>query len=156
MRRYRSAFSSGSVWANARYRLGGTALNSTSIDFDKITPSVNLPASFLADSISAFCAGESSRNRAIFSTSSGGIDKHSHHSIMLSIGSAALGRSSMFCVANQYQAPNFLHIFVTFTTYGDSKGLRVMMWPSSVTLRIGLPRNWSRSAMLLTVLISEI
>ena len=47
---------------------------------------MNLPA-LRAESISAFCAGESSRNRAIFSTSSGGIDRQIHHSIMLSMGS---------------------------------------------------------------------
>src|SRR3546814_12030886 len=74
---------------------------------DRITPSVNLPASLRADSINAFCAGDSSRNRAIFSTSSGGIDRQIHHSIILSMGSAALGRSSTFCVASQNQAPNF-------------------------------------------------
>ena len=77
---------------------------------------MNLPASLRADSISAFCAGFSSRKRAIFSTSSGGIDRQIHHSIMLSMGSAALGRSSMFCVASQYQAPSLRHIFVIFTT----------------------------------------
>jgi hypothetical protein len=83
---------------------------------ERMTPSVNFPASLRAESISAFCAGESSRNRAIFSTSSGGIDRQIHHSIMLSMGSAARGRSSMFCVASQNQAPNLRHIFVIFTT----------------------------------------
>ncbi len=81
-----------------------------------MTPSLNLPASLRADSISAFCAGESSRNLAIFSTSSGGIDRQIHHSIMLSMGSAALGRSSMFCVASQYHAPSLRHILVILTT----------------------------------------
>src|SRR3546814_6568915 len=46
---------------------------------ERMTPSVNFPASLRAESISAFCAGESSRNRAIFSTSSGGIDRQIHH-----------------------------------------------------------------------------
>ena len=59
----------------------------------------------------------------------------------------------MFCVASQNQAPNLRHIFVIFTTYGASSGFFVMMWPSSVTLMIGRPRYWSRSAMLFTVLM---
>src|SRR3546814_5716442 len=90
-----------------------------------------------ADSINAFCAGDSSRKRAIFSTSSGGIDRQIHHSIILSMGSAALGKSSTFCVASQNQAPSFLHILVILTTYGASNGFLVMIWPSSVTLMIG-------------------
>ena len=81
-----------------------------------MTPSVNFPDSFRAESISAFCAGESSRNLAIFSTSSGGIDRQIHHSIIDSMGSAARGRSSIFCVASQNQAPSLRHIFVILTT----------------------------------------
>jgi hypothetical protein len=74
------------------------------------TPSLNFPVSFRAESISAFCAGESSRKRAIFSTSSGGTPRQIHHSIMFNIGSAALGKLPMFCVASQYQAPSSRHI----------------------------------------------
>jgi len=72
---------------------------------------------------------------------------------MLSIGSAAFGKSSRFCVASQNHAPSFRHILVILTTYGASSGFLVMMCPSSVTLMIGRPRNWSRSAMLFTVLM---
>ncbi|MNF83840.1 hypothetical protein D3C84_661730 [compost metagenome] len=83
--------------------------------FDSTTPSVNLPFSLRADSIIDFCAGESSRKRAIFSTSSGGIFKQIHHSIMFSSAEASGGTSSTFWVAIQNQAPNFLHILVIFT-----------------------------------------
>ena len=83
---------------------------------ERMTPSVYLPASLRAESISAFCAGVSSRKRAIFSTSSGGMLRQIHHSIMFSIGSAAFGRSSRFCVASQNQAPSLRHIFVILTT----------------------------------------
>ena len=81
-----------------------------------MTPSLNLPASLRAESISAFCEALSSRKRAIFSTSSGGIDRQIHHSIMLSMGSAAFGKSSRFCVASQNQAPSLRHILVILTT----------------------------------------
>ena len=81
-----------------------------------MTPSLNLPASLRAESISAFCEALSSRKRAIFSTSSGGIDRQIHHSIMLSMGSAAFGRSSVFCVASQNRAPSLRHILVILTT----------------------------------------
>ena len=86
------------------------------------------------------------------STSSGGIDRQIHHSIMLSMGSAA--RQIVDVLRRQPEpgaqlAPHF----VIFTTYGASSGFFVMMWPSSVTLMIGRPRYWSRSAMLFTVLM---
>src|SRR5258708_38239775 len=101
--------------ASARWRLGGTARKRTSIDFDRMTPSEYLPTSLRADSMSAFCAGDNLRKRAIFSTSSGGMLRQIHHSIMLSLDSAAFGTSSMFCVDSQNQAPSLRHIFVIFT-----------------------------------------
>ncbi|MDF5794500.1 hypothetical protein P4203_02800 [Pseudomonas aeruginosa] len=75
---------------------------------------MNLPLSLRAESIIDFCAGDSSRNSEIFSTSSGGMFRHNHHSIMFSIGAPEAGMSSMFWVASQNQAPSFRHILVIF------------------------------------------
>ncbi|MOA51483.1 hypothetical protein D3C78_1746370 [compost metagenome] len=107
----------------------------------------------LADNNRAFCAGVSFLNRAISSISAGGMFKQIHHSIMLSMVCAAGGKSARFCVASQNQAPSLRHIFVPLTTNGASSGLLVMIWPSSVTMMIGRPKYWSRSAMLFTVFI---
>ncbi|MNN73274.1 hypothetical protein D3C81_1893800 [compost metagenome] len=91
--------------------------------------------------------------RAISSISAGGMFRQIHHSIMLSMVCAASGKSARFCVASQNQAPSLRHIFVPLTTKGASNGFLVMMWPSSVTMMIGRPRYWSRSARLFTVFI---
>lgn len=88
---------------------------------------MNLPASFLSESIKAFCEGVSSRKRAIFSTSSGGMLRQTYHSIILSMGSAAFGRSSEVLSGEPVEAPSFRHIFVIFTTYGANSGFFVII-----------------------------
>src|SRR5690349_17743476 len=102
--------------ASAKYRLGGTALKRISSDLDKITPSEYFPVSFRADRINAFCDSFSLRNRAIFSTSSGGMLKRMIHSIMLRSISNSSGKSSTFWVDSQNQVLSFRHILVILAT----------------------------------------
>ncbi len=76
-----------------------------------MTPSLNLPASLRAESISAFCAGvEFAEARDLLHL----VGRHRQADPPLDhvehgLGGAC-GRSSMFCVASQNQAPSLRHI----------------------------------------------
>ena len=74
---------------------------------------MNLPDSFRAESRSALCGTQ----LAEWSDLLDFIRRHgqAYYPLdQLSIGSAAGGRFIQFCVASQYHAPNFLHIFSDF------------------------------------------
>ena len=112
----RSAFSCCSVIAKASAMAGGTLRNRAFSPGPRITPSVYLPGSLPAASSRARSSSLNSRKRAICSASSGGIDMHFHHSIMLSMRLAESGKSCMFCVASHSHAPYLRHILVILTT----------------------------------------